>query len=204
MKVCQWENTRKCRNGSQCKDFHPIKTCLSYSKIGSCLSSGPCKERHPTSICHAIQNTGNCQSGDSCRYRHQIEYIRASFLGSSPPKGPGEPRGDPRGRLSGGAQMGRPATPPTMNPAGWEQYQRKSPKSPPQVQTSLPPYYQFSQPPPQFHQNQNKLKQGNCSSTNMLQPNQQQLLMNQPQSHQPGQWNFEMINPVSRMPHKMF
>ena len=90
---CRYENTGFCRRKSECKEWHPKKTCQSFSKLGSCPLESTCEHRHPYGICYDWEKFGSCFQGDSCRHRHPFDILRTSNAPQEPFLGSGSPRG---------------------------------------------------------------------------------------------------------------
>ena len=71
--TCSFENSGVCRRRN-CGFFHPVGTCISFSKVGSCSNPSTCNLRHPNRMCFEFQRLGSCRRGDECRFRHPAEH----------------------------------------------------------------------------------------------------------------------------------
>ena len=93
-RLCKFERTGTCHNRSDCRNYHPVRTCQFYSKIGACANTDTCQLRHPKDTCFEWESAGSCRKGDSCRYRHPLElqWKRSSdaFLAQGHPEMTGE------------------------------------------------------------------------------------------------------------------
>ena len=77
---CKYEDQVQCKEKRECPNFHPIKTCLPYSKLGNCPNMNSCNYRHPRKPCFQWQKEGKCSRGDKCYFRHPVEQMKKTFL----------------------------------------------------------------------------------------------------------------------------